>query len=75
MLGLVVLSLFLSTTRSLTVKDFLKAISPLTAVVAGILSLSTMPPPFGLTVGILQLVSLGALALYVGLSYQSKPAA
>jgi len=34
-----------------------------------------MPPPFGLTVGILQLVSLGALALYVGLSYQSKPAA
>lgn len=56
-------------------KDFLKAISPLTAVVAGILSLSTMPPPFGLTVSILQLVSLGALALYVGLSYQSKPAA
>lgn len=56
-------------------KDFLKAISPLTAVVAGILSLSTMPPPFGLTVGILQMVSLGALALYVGLSYQSKPAA
>jgi hypothetical protein len=55
--------------------DLAKKIAPLTGITAAVLSLSTNPPPFGLTVGILQLTALVCLAVHTVGAYLDKPKA
>lgn len=74
MLGLAVLFLF-SISRRRLMFDFAKKIAPLAGITAAILSLSTNPPPFGLTVGILQLAALVCLAVHIVGAYLDKPKA